>query len=386
GIFPSPVPKSRFDIFIWDYFTTGEIYEANKEINLVRKLNANEKRDIENSLNLIAKHITAVSNVELIDGYRRFDPNRGLDYIFNVKIKEPSSQVSIKRFRLVKPLTRAEISGVPFATETATVHIILPVIITNQSETTLTSSFDRLSSFLTNYESNNLARRDEKIRLTILIGYFSENARLFFQPIGSRVEFLKRKFPYADVSFLEAFVRNLHNPTLELVYNNLNLSDNELCLIVNSEVQFDQELLNRVRLNTLPDFQIFCPIPFVNFKFRGNNTVIAAKQYAKISKYSGRFDAQQFFICSFYWSDFKRIWLNFMQISNSRSLRDVLDLFLLYSPKTKILRYAEPSLISDFTIRDCSQKEFDEYEFESCRYSNKANFASKKYYEPMIGL
>jgi hypothetical protein len=72
-----------------------------------------------------------------------------------------------------------------------------------------------------------------------------------------------------------------------------------LVLILDVHANITSDFLNRVRMNTIPNFQIFSPIPF-----RQYNPKISQQPNLEVHKYNGHFDKEDYKYVSFYGKDY----------------------------------------------------------------------------------
>ena len=72
-----------------------------------------------------------------------------------------------------------------------------------------------------------------------------------------------------------------------------------LVLILDVHTNITGDFLNRVRMNTIPNFQIFSAIPF-----RQYNPKVSQSQGFEINKNNGHFDKEEYRYISFYSKDY----------------------------------------------------------------------------------
>lgn len=197
-------PKNRYETFKWDFFTSNEIFEISNDRNF-NLLDGINKKDYDNVMDFVLRKIKSkepnLEFVQLLNGYRKFDPSRGVDYILDLKFRprgenfnfdDSSNPTTIlKRFRLVRPLSKAEIVAVPYVTEASRVTVILPVF---------AYDVEVARKFLTNYARTCLDT-DENSRLVIILLYNTIEEQSQFRQVAIDVEVLKRKYVKSSVSF-----------------------------------------------------------------------------------------------------------------------------------------------------------------------------------------
>ena len=96
-----------------------------------------DREDIMDVINVALDHLNDANFTykfrHIVNGYRRFDATRGMDYILDLALAqytEDSRSVEVvKRVGLLRPLGVVEIVPTPFVTESTRVHLILPVAV-----------------------------------------------------------------------------------------------------------------------------------------------------------------------------------------------------------------------------------------------------------------
>ena len=136
GIISSHRPVDRFDVVRWTYIENGLVYMPD-DFEVLRKENEAEKIDRETIEYLTGRwlitqypDIASVDSIQFTGVYRRFDANRGMDYVMNLNIL--TNQGSLTNFPIrieaVKPLVPMTIiDQIPFATEQSRITLVVPV-------------------------------------------------------------------------------------------------------------------------------------------------------------------------------------------------------------------------------------------------------------------
>jgi chondroitin polymerizing factor/chondroitin polymerizing factor 2 len=186
--------------------------------------------------------------------------------------------------------------------------------------------------------------------------------------------------------------------TLDIVYQKMGrLSSGSVVLHCRPNMLLSFDYLNRVRMNTMRGFQVFFPIPFLEFRL---GTTVYDKQALEVRKESGYFDVHHFDHFSFYWSDYSmaRHGIEAMVpvAGSDRDLTkeiyydshfDVYQMFLDYNllptgsgdhglgttsgPRLHIMRSVEPELKLKFWKSNCDANEGNKFSQTNCwnRYS-----------------
>uniref|UniRef100_UPI000EF46B9C chondroitin sulfate synthase 2-like n=1 Tax=Ciona intestinalis TaxID=7719 RepID=UPI000EF46B9C len=183
GINPSFKPTNRWDIIVWDYFTEDYTLTCPGEVPKC-DLTGVDKLDIQNILQIALDRLNEKYNPQglilekrkLINGYRRFDPQRGMEYILDllltVIIENENQEIELShRVNMLRPLSQVEIIPMPYVTESAKVHIILPL--TKQERVYFEAFMDKYAKVCLN--------NDENVALNIVFVYDPETAQRIHQ-------------------------------------------------------------------------------------------------------------------------------------------------------------------------------------------------------------
>ncbi|PNF25352.1 hypothetical protein B7P43_G10932 [Cryptotermes secundus] len=163
GIPSGTVPINRFDVLRWDYFTDTEVY-LNSDFSNVKKLDGADKKDIQYVVNASIKQVEAgwgehLQYHHLINGYRRFDPSRGMDYRLDLAFRDTRTGQEVhKRVEVCKPLGRVEVVPMPYVTENVRVNLILQV----EAESKLEAM-----KFMENYARICMEKRDKTFLMLV---------------------------------------------------------------------------------------------------------------------------------------------------------------------------------------------------------------------------
>ncbi|TKS67437.1 Chondroitin sulfate synthase 2 [Collichthys lucidus] len=200
GINPPFEPKSRFEVLKWEYFTEEEIYSCidgspKCELSGIDRMDVADVIDVAmGELNKKYKPVLHLKKQQLINGYRRFDPIRGMEYTLDLQLEvvnqKGHSRSITKRVHLVRPLSRIEIIPMPYVTEATRVHIIIPLTRQDQSY---------VDHFLEVFASNAFETSENAI-LTFLFIYDPVEAQQvnqndIFASVKTQINTYERKYP-----------------------------------------------------------------------------------------------------------------------------------------------------------------------------------------------
>ncbi|KAL5007042.1 hypothetical protein ScPMuIL_015848 [Solemya velum] len=333
---------SRFDLIRWAYFTETHIYFEDDFTN-IRPLIGVHKQDVEAILELaignIEKKYTQFQFHSLLNGYRRFDPTRGMEYILDLKLvgKEDVSSRVETRVHLLRPLGKVEILPVPYVTEHRRIDLILPVA---------ADDLKGFATFLEAYRKTCLTNHDNT-HLRILFIYKNrtdgDKTDQFALP-KSLIDYYQNKhinqtgkISWQAFEFHEPYVSDF--VLMDLLTRNYKQSS--LLLIGSVGMELTIDFLNRVRMNTIINWQVFFPISFWQFK---PNLVYQKFPYpsqVELGAKYGFFNKHSFQHCSFYVSDYLEARKRLSPYDAMQS--DLFHMFLRYE-KLNVFRAAEPSL------------------------------------------
>ncbi|KAI4806485.1 hypothetical protein KUCAC02_017310 [Chaenocephalus aceratus] len=164
-------PKTRFEVINWEYFTEEHIYSC-IDSSPKCEMRGADRADVNAVLEIAVERLNERYQPQLrfhkrrlLNGYRRFDPTRGMEYVLDLALEaytqKGHSQVIAKRVNLLRPLSAVEIIPMPYVTEATRVQVILPVTAQDQ---------DFVGNFLDMYVMNTLDTHDN-VLLTFLFIY-----------------------------------------------------------------------------------------------------------------------------------------------------------------------------------------------------------------------
>ncbi len=333
-----------------------------------------DKQDIDDVIQHSVKKIDEKYNnryqlAKLLNGYRRFDPTRGMEYKLDLSFIDISQGTKvIKRINLVRPLSQLEIIPMPYVTESTKVNLILPVTATNK---------DGVVSFLDSYAHTCLDAGDNANLFVVFIYDtvdYKNNKDDIFAVLKSMISYYESKYMNgARISWAPV---QSNNPTQLTVMDAVSkrFSPENLFLYCTVGMELSTDFLNRVRMNTIASWQVFFPIGFWQYK---PNLVNEEKPYPtniEINQKDGHFDKYAYDHASFYNSDF--IQARKQMTSKGASIEiDLFDLFLKYHD-VHVFRAVEPTLLHRYRVRICKPTE-DEGAYHRCLTTRAEGLASR---------
>ncbi|XP_046984721.1 chondroitin sulfate synthase 2 [Schistocerca americana] len=275
---PGNIPSTRFDVLRWDYFTEKLMYLGSDFTN-VKQLTGADKRDIEYVLKAAVLKIENLYNGQLvfrklINGYRRFDQSRGMDYRLDMAFKSTTTGREVhKRIEVCKALGKVEIIPMPYVTENTRVNLILPVEADLKEEA---------KTFMEQYAKICMEKHDKTFLMLVLLydakvpgkgnkdDVFLDVKNMAlalsdkYKKDGGKIAWVSIKVPAPIQTGVVLHSGSLIDfAVVDLVVKKL--PPDSLILLCQPNMEIRQDYLNRVRMNTVLQWQVFSPIPFTEF-------------------------------------------------------------------------------------------------------------------------
>jgi hypothetical protein len=157
------------------------------------------------------------------------------------------------------------------------------------------------------------------------------------------------------------------------------LSPSSLIFFATPCIHIDIDFINRLRLNTIQNSQIFLPVPFYKYNSQFLNLMNKDEDNDQINKNTGYFNVDSFEFISFYNSDFIITLLN--NDVNTTQLNDLYDLFGLNS-NLRILRAPDQSFKCQWDIKHQQQQQHQcsmllNEDEESCQRQHSKSLGNK---------
>ncbi|KAG7166270.1 Chondroitin sulfate synthase 2-like [Homarus americanus] len=368
----APVIKREdtFDVICWDTFNATHIFLPDDYQNAKPIIGA-DKLDIMSVVNasISHMHIKTKGNLEyrgIEYGHRRLDPTRGVDYILSLIFRDNTSgQTVTRKLEACRSLTEPEIIPMPYVTENNRITLVLPIIQAEMVEAV---------EFVKRYEAECMVSGEHTFLLLALLyqpGVSSEGDDAdVFKPLKDLALKYTREHHDAGSKVGWVSIHTVsHRPSefalVDLVVKKL--QEDTLVLVTKHSSHISNDFLNRVRMNTILNWQVFSAVPFTQYHPEG---VPDQEAYRKleVSKNVGHFDNYNFDHISFYVGDYtaarKSVAETIPIIKNVKDLKrdqpeeydyGIYGLFLRAS-NLHVLRAAEPSLKLVYQNIECNEK------------------------------
>lgn len=339
--------------------------------------------------------------MRLLNGYKQFDPTRGSAYILDLIVSTKSLTSSAqndsfiqmhRRVNLMRPLGQIEILPMPYVTESPKITVVIAFICSNDQK-----MFKEIQSFFNMYQKRVLDVKDQIDRVNLFLVYLTNvKSDCTIKPVIR--DLIQKKFSSLMSTATRVTESDLE-VNLELIQQSESLKQfkvldhvskrlahDTLIFYASFCVEFQADFLNRIRLNTVLNSQVFFPIPFSSYM---PNIVYANRPFpadTELSKNYGYFNADSFLFASFYNADY-------MGMRNStQGHKDLYDLFAS-NKRLHLLRATDQSLICRWseTNHECNRLT-NENEMKQCKkqrlngMGTKAHLAMHlmKYYDKIF--
>ncbi|KAK1884686.1 Chondroitin sulfate glucuronyltransferase [Dissostichus eleginoides] len=382
-------PKTRFEVINWEYFTEEHIYSC-IDSSPKCEMRGADRADVNAVLEIAVERLNERYQPQLrfrkrrlLNGYRRFDPTRGMEYVLDLALEaytqKGHSQVIAKRVNLLRPLSAVEIIPMPYVTEATRVQVILPVTAQDQ---------DFVGNFLDMYVMNTLDTHDN-VLLTFLFIYDPFDAQRVsqtdvFAGIKAMIGEVEKRYSDVKIPWISVKTEVPSQVKLMDIISKKHPVDT-LFFLASVWTEVNADFLNRCRMNAISNWQIFFPIHFQEYSpavmYRDQQPSAPSSSFASESLRDGHFDRQVFDEACFYNADYMtaRTKMAADILDNEELLEsmDVYDIFVRYSG-LHVFRAVEPALIQKYVRRACNPR-FSEDIYHRCVLSNLEGLGSRSH-------
>ncbi|KAK1798696.1 hypothetical protein P4O66_006978 [Electrophorus voltai] len=351
GVPPPFWPRSRFEVLRWEYFSEEELFSCADGAPKCQ-LSEADRQDVADVIQeavreLSEKYAPAVvlSAPRLVNGYRRFDPTRGMEYMLDLQLHAQTesgrSRALTRRVHMVRPLSQVEIIPMPSVTEGTRVHLLLPVSHTERGAAL--RFLERCGPVV--FEAG------ENAALTLLLLYHPDEAKRvggtadIFAELKAKAAVAERGHPDVEVSWVSV---RTEGPGLlrALDAASRKHAADALLLLVTVDTVLNGDVLNRCRVNAIAGWQVFFPVHFQAFDPRVTHPHGPPPTAPDLVREAGHFDRHAFGEACFYNGDYVASRARQSAESHGDELSedvDAYDVFLCNS-HLHVFRGVEPAL------------------------------------------
>ncbi|CAM9373758.1 unnamed protein product [Lampetra planeri] len=385
-------PRSRFEVLSWEHFNEEYSFSC-IDGSPKCSLGGADRMDATDIVETAVEQLNArygpilrFRKLALVNGYRRFDPTRGMEYTLDLSLEvstqRGNSRTLVKRVHLVRPLGTVEIIPMPYVTEATRVHVVLPLTVHER---------EHVSGFLASY-ANQVLETHENAVLTLLFVYDPFDAQKvneddIFAGVKAEVGDYERRYP--EVKFPWISVKTDVPSQLKLIdILSKKHPVDTLFLVASVGSQLTIDFLNRCRMNAIAGWQVFFPIHFQEYDpqlvYRDPERQPTTSQ--DISRETGHFDRAAFDEACFYNSDYMAARSRMVaegppaqdpmaQDASEDDDDDLYGLFVRHS-SLHVFRGAEPALRHTHLRRACNPR-LSEGVYHRCHQSDLESLASR---------
>ncbi|XP_013089362.2 chondroitin sulfate synthase 2-like [Biomphalaria glabrata] len=376
-------PRNKFDVINWVYFTETHIFFQD-EFSNVKILIGADKQDIQSIIKTAVVKLNEIYGnrylySHLINGYRKFDPIRGMEYILDLALIDRlssnessyhnTSKTVEKRLFLVRPLGEVEFVPMPHVEELQRINIVL---------TLRPNDLDFSTSFLENYVQLQGPPYNKILALTIVFMYeqkpLVQNEDLYAVLKSMLPHYEKQSGKAVNIRAINFSTNGTFTPEFQIMDKISDLLEpNALILTCTVGMLLNSEMLNRVGINTIPGWQVFFPIGFWQYK---PNIIYNKKPFPinfEFNSRTGHYDVLSYEHGSFYNSDYKDARKSF---SIEELMKyDLYEMFVRYD-KVHVFRAVEPDFKHYYMQLDCPVNIPTQF-YERCLERKSLNLATR---------
>lgn len=358
----------------WDYFTEKHVFSC-ADGSPSCPLRGADQNDVADVLGAALKELNRryhpalrLRKQQLLNGYRRFDPTRGMEYTLDLELEaltpEGARRHLTRRVQLLRPLSRVEILPVPYVTEASRLTVLLPLA---------AADIDLAPHFLEAFATAALEPGDTAVALTLLLLYEPQQAQHVthadvFASVKSYVAQLERRYPGSQVPWLSVQTA-APSPLRLLDLLSKKHSLDTLFLLAGPATVLTSDFLNRCRMHAIAGWQAFFPMHFQAF-----HPAVAPPRGPgppELGRDTGHFDRHMASEACFYNSDYVaargQLGKALEQQEELLEGMDLYELFLQFS-SLHVLRAVEPALLQPYRPQSCGAQ-LSESLYHHCRLS-----------------
>ncbi|XP_069585134.1 chondroitin sulfate glucuronyltransferase [Ranitomeya imitator] len=359
GVNPPFSPTSRFDLLTWDYFTEMHTFscpDGAPKCPLQGVWLLDVQQVLEEALHQLNQRYLPWLHFRkrrLLNGYRRFDPSRGMEYTLDLLLEAVTQKGHVgmitKRLSLLRPLGLVEILPMPYVTEATRVQLVLPL---------LTSDLGHIAGFLDAFATN-LLDPQENVALNVLLVYdvsSSGQDKDVYEEVRSMLTELERRYTFLRLELANVRTESPSQVRLMEVVSKKHSMDT-LFFLVSVWSEVTTEALNRCRMNAIGAWQVFSPVHYQEYSPEVLRRGFSGPQSAEFL-HDGHFDRLSSSEFCFYNSDFMRARSRMTaevqeEVDEDNGDAELLELFLRHSD-LHVFRALEPALVQRFSLKKCS--------------------------------
>ncbi|EJW83942.1 chondroitin N-acetylgalactosaminyltransferase [Wuchereria bancrofti] len=400
GLPPYSKAPDRYQVPKWHFFTNTEIFKNEANQN-VYALTGDDKLDVEEIVAAARKFIEESDEgsdefLQLRNGYRLFDPLRGMDYIVDLLYRNKYGG-KVHRVHLTRIISNNQLlQQVPYVKEDADLTILIPLGSNDE-----VGAVRRLIAHYVSLCQSSVGDNRQTRLIVAVRGVDPFVIRL----INDDIVELRIRCKQAQTETMLLILKQDSHPVMAAAALDEavdHFGQQMMYLLLSPHADIQHEFLDRVRINTIKHFQVFFPLPFVEYhprivsanealqsKLKVLNVERAHEMDTFMSKFRdatfkrnirplivhkdrGHFDPLDFSVFSLYGADF----IQTRSRLNSKSLLLDLSSLFLGHQSIHMMRAVEPALRLRYHSRVCNPELVDTH-YARCLLRRREGLASK---------
>ena len=290
-------PRSKFDLLTWTRFNNSQVQAIFGPSPQHYPL-PSFRQEILQVLNMLQSYVqtqfgSRVAQIShVLDGYTRFDPHIGREYLLTVKVLTNGASPQYRKFHLMREVTpNFALVEEGVSLSTPTVHVILPLMKIDE----------RFHDFLASYADIGLRYKENRLHLVVVV--FSYAAE---EQIQTMVDDITRDTFPAQVSIVTAIGAFNRLRGIEVAIATLE-SDSSLVFLADVDVRFSSGFFRRCRSNAVLNHRVYFPVAFWLFDLHNRERPFDPHHPPRISPASGEWGYYNYWLVCLYKADFDSV-------------------------------------------------------------------------------
>ncbi|XP_074659128.1 chondroitin sulfate synthase 2-like [Tubulanus polymorphus] len=383
-------PGSINDVIPYEYFD-GKYFYKNPDGRATDEFSGHERADIHD---LVARATSFLSLSDdnnaknklkrVVNGYRRFDPLRGEEYILDLEFAGSSAglesgQVMRHRLELVKPVDSIQLTRRYRLTEIPMVTVMLPVFVGRGLDSDAIVDLSR--RFVDRYDRS----RDSRVTLLVVLFVSGEDRATRTRAAVVRAAFERlRMTRRANVKLRVIETRRPFSRTLGLDLASKQVAWNSLMFFADLHVRMTREFLTRCRLNAELGVAVYYPVPFSLYnstmveRFTPRGFLVQHDSHlTDINQYTGRWATDSYSMVCLYRKDYDQAGFDTKQTAWGGEDRSLYKKHVL-NHNLKVIRALDPGLIHFYNEKHCDIAEMSVDQQLMCNLTALRSYASQE--------
>jgi len=339
-------PRDRFDIYPWVRFNNTliqPVYGIAPEHSPSESMQAELINVFERLQTYLRSRFpsSVVSVSRIIDGYMRFNPHLGREYLLTIKLDQNGKSPMYHRYHLIRELGPAmSVINLPSAPSSVTVNVILPL------QKVGTSFREFLQSYI--YSGVEHSKNKMHIVLVVFPTVSADEVKAQVRYLNSNSHPVSASVVMVDEEY--DFHRGIQSGVKSLSENN------GLLFLADVNLRFGSDFFRRCRYNSQLEKRVYYPVAFqlYDWSFKG----YSVHSNPPLSADTGRWDAQHFSHLCIYKKDYVKIG-GYEENQNSRGLFKAITTSYL-----DVFQAPDPDLFRTWTSKRC--KDLEESKAKTC--------------------